>query len=435
MLHFILILSAAVYFGSWNVCLDPGHGGSDEGAVGYYCTEKEVNLHVAFLARSYFEQIPDCGRVGMTRTTDIYVSLADRVGYANAGGYDRFASLHHNAFNGSVQGTETYCDTDGSSGSFAYRDSLHPYLVDGFGYFDRGVKTAGFYVVKYTQMPAVLGEASFLDYVSQWDESWRFAVMWNDHVGVEGWAYCAGTCESLFHSNIPSYQDRACDNSYPNFSMDDPLQWAAVRTTDSFGPDYLTTEAATQSHSVWWNPCLPVSGNYEVYVRWPDGAGRSSCVLYRIYHHYGCSTVVLDQSQPGGQWHSLGEYYFHEGTVGELELSTELCQAGESVAADGVLFSSSGTGSGEEEPGAAGPSLSVYPVPAVGSAVVDLRGISGGGAVVLYDLSGRALLETMFHSGESPVLNLRELGPGVYFLSVNTENGSSLCGKLVVAGE
>ena len=434
MLLFLLSLATAGATGGWNVCLDPGHGGSDEGAIGYYCTEKQANLQVSFLARSYLEQIPDCGRVGMTRTTDMYVSLADRVAYANAGGYDRFASVHHNAFNGYVQGTETYCDTEGSSGSFDYRDILHPYLVEAFGYYDRGAKTAGFYVIKYTQMPAVLGEASFLDYISQWDESWRFSVMWNDHVGVEGWAYCAGTCESVFSPDIPTYENRASDNSYPDFSMDDPQQWVAVRTADCFGPDYLAAEASAQSHSVRWSPCLPVSGNYEVSVRWPDGQGRSASVLYRVYHHYGCSSVVLDQSQPGGQWYSLGTFYFRDGTVGELELSTELCQTGEAVAADGALFSASGTGIGEEEPGAPEPRLSVYPVPAVDTAVLHLRGVSCGGEVMLFNLSGRAVLKTDFHGGESPVLTLNGLAPGVYCLWVTTENGNGLCGKLVIAG-
>lgn len=435
MFLFLLSLATAVSSNGWNVCLDPGHGGSDDGAIGYYCTEKEANLEVAFLARSYFEQIPDCDLAVMTRTTDIYVSLADRVSYANAGGYDRFASVHHNAFNGFVQGTETYCYTDGSSGSFAYRDFLHPYLVDAFGYFDRGVKTAGFYVIKYTQMPAVLGEASFLDYISQWDESWRFSVMWNDHVGVEGWAYCAGTCESVFNTYIPSYLDRASDNSYPDFTIYDPQQWVTVRTRDSFGPDYLRTEAATQSHSVWWDPCLPVSGNYEVSVYWPDGEGRSSTVLYRVHHHYGCSTVVLDQTQPGGQWYSLGTFFFHEGTVGKLELSTELCQEGDLVAADGALFSSSGTGNGEERPETLQPSMSVYPVPAVDKAILDFAGVSGRIEVMLFDLSGRAVMKRDFQNGESPVLSLNDLGPGVYCLFVNIENGNRMCGKLVIAGE
>ncbi|MCD4700573.1 MAG: N-acetylmuramoyl-L-alanine amidase, partial [Candidatus Aegiribacteria sp.] len=118
----------------WSVCLDPGHGGSDSGAIGIYYTEKEANLDVAYLARSYLEQLPECETVSMTRLADEYISLVDRVEYANSGGYDRFISIHHNAFNGSVQGTETYCDTDGSPESFAFRDITHPYIVDAFGY-------------------------------------------------------------------------------------------------------------------------------------------------------------------------------------------------------------------------------------------------------------------------------------------------------------
>ena len=54
---FLLPLAAGMIF-AWSVCLDPGHGGSDAGAVGIYYTEKESNLDVAYLARSYLEQLP-----------------------------------------------------------------------------------------------------------------------------------------------------------------------------------------------------------------------------------------------------------------------------------------------------------------------------------------------------------------------------------------
>ncbi|MCK4272497.1 N-acetylmuramoyl-L-alanine amidase, partial [bacterium] len=180
------------------VCLDPGHGGTDPGAVGYHYTEKAANLDVSFETRDYLEQVSGVEGVGMTRTTDVYVSLADRCVYANSGGYDRFMSQHHNAFNTEVQGTETYCHTDSLGGpSQDLRDEVHPEIIWAFAYNDRGTKTADFYVLRNTTMPSILGEGSFIDYKNGYDESQRFLNNWNDHSGREGYAYCKGFCDHM----------------------------------------------------------------------------------------------------------------------------------------------------------------------------------------------------------------------------------------------
>jgi hypothetical protein len=185
--------------GAWgvSVCLDPGHGGSDPGAVGDHYQEKAANLDVSFEAKGYLEQVSGVV-VGMTRTTDVTVTLADRCAYANNGGYDRFMSQHHNAFDETVQGTETFCHTDSLGGpSQDLRDEVHPEIIWAFGYTDRGVKTADFYVLRNTLMPSILGEGSFIDYKNGYNESYRFLINWNDHAGREGYAYCKGFCDHL----------------------------------------------------------------------------------------------------------------------------------------------------------------------------------------------------------------------------------------------
>jgi|GEM_PF-1051811 len=197
---------------AWTVCLDPGHGGSDPGAVGTYYQEKQANLDVALKARTFMLQVPNITSVGMTRTTDVDVSLEARVNYANSNGFDRFISIHHNAYNGSVQGTETYCYTYGSSNSFNLRDSTHRELVRAYGYTDRGAKTADYYVLRNTTMPAILGEASFIDYAGSYNESWRFCYNWYAHVEKQAYAYTKGLCK---HLNL-AYPSFICHTNYPD---------------------------------------------------------------------------------------------------------------------------------------------------------------------------------------------------------------------------
>ncbi len=144
-----------------SVCIDAGHGGDDSGAVGHGLLEKSINLDVA---NRFHNLLKNAGyTVYMTRSSDKTVSLSSRTSYANSVGAGRFISIHCNAFNQSAHGTETYCYTSGSSTSFRMRDKTQPQMVAALGTYDRGCKTAGFYVIKYTNMPAILAELAFID--------------------------------------------------------------------------------------------------------------------------------------------------------------------------------------------------------------------------------------------------------------------------------
>ena len=97
-LAFCLSLVAVVRadLGGWDIGIDPGHGGSDSGAVGPTgLTEKYINLETSLAARDYMAAAG--ASVYMTRTTDVYVSLASRSGYFNSIPVDRAISVHHNA--------------------------------------------------------------------------------------------------------------------------------------------------------------------------------------------------------------------------------------------------------------------------------------------------------------------------------------------------
>ncbi len=145
------------------ICIDPGHGGSDPGAVGCGLEEASVVLDVAWKLHALLDADPDFKPI-MTRTADTYVSLQGRCNYANDNGANRFASLHCNAFNGSASGIETYAYTNGSATSFDQRNRIQDWMTETWPKLpDRGGKTAGYYVIKNTAMPATLSELAFID--------------------------------------------------------------------------------------------------------------------------------------------------------------------------------------------------------------------------------------------------------------------------------
>src|SRR3954466_10283256 len=77
------------------VVLDPGHGGFDNGASSAWGSEKNLTLDVALVAR---RELMRAGcRVEMTRATDTYISLEQRVNIANHFPHAVFVSIHFNS--------------------------------------------------------------------------------------------------------------------------------------------------------------------------------------------------------------------------------------------------------------------------------------------------------------------------------------------------
>ncbi len=148
------------------ICIDPGHGGSDPGAVANGIDEKDVNLSAALAFRDWLElDSADDGGGGswdvhMTRDTDEDVSLGARCDYANSLGVDTFMSIHANA--GGGNGTETYAYASGTEAD-QLAHKVQEEVLDHLGTNDRGVKYADFYVLIHTSMPADLNEMAFLD--------------------------------------------------------------------------------------------------------------------------------------------------------------------------------------------------------------------------------------------------------------------------------
>lgn len=195
------------------VVIDAGHGGKDPGALGtgrYKTTEKHIAFNVAILAGKYIQEaFPDV-KVVYTRSDDRFVELMERSQIANRAKADLFISVHCNSNERKDPiGAETYVmglhKTEANM-KVAMKENAsilleegHELKYDGFdpkdpesiialsirqnthlehgllfsslvqqqfkdrvGRPDRGVKQAGFLVISYTTMPAVLIELGFL---------------------------------------------------------------------------------------------------------------------------------------------------------------------------------------------------------------------------------------------------------------------------------
>lgn len=155
------------------ICIDPGHGGSDVGAIGPTgVTEKSVTIRVAKLVN---EILTNAGAtVIMTRNGDKEVSpkgadasdveeLQARCDVGNNSNTEIFVSLHMDSFSNSTPcGTTGYYFTGGSQNSQRLARNLAEGVIGEIGTDSRGVKACSFYVVKHTKMPATLLEIAFL---------------------------------------------------------------------------------------------------------------------------------------------------------------------------------------------------------------------------------------------------------------------------------
>ncbi|MFC7321858.1 N-acetylmuramoyl-L-alanine amidase [Halobacillus campisalis] len=155
------------------IALDPGHGGNDPGAAANGLLEKEVVLDVGKIAEEYLE---DAGlEVFMTRDTDIYHTLDNRVRLATDNKADAFVSIHANAFpDSSVNGVETFYSAAGLSNraysSLKLSQFINERLVKEMNMTNRGVKEAGYRVIKATSLPSALTEIGFLTNKSDADK-------------------------------------------------------------------------------------------------------------------------------------------------------------------------------------------------------------------------------------------------------------------------
>ncbi|MBO5157059.1 MAG: N-acetylmuramoyl-L-alanine amidase [Prevotella sp.] len=106
----IVPLCASAVNKQFTLVIDPGHGGNDAGAIGAISKEKNINLKVALaFGRLVEENCPDVKLV-YTRKTDVFIPLHERANIANRNKANLFISIHTNALpKGRIsRGVETY---------------------------------------------------------------------------------------------------------------------------------------------------------------------------------------------------------------------------------------------------------------------------------------------------------------------------------------
>ena len=145
------------------VVIDPGHGGSDPGAIGIGgIKETDVVLEVSKIIKKLLTQ--KGVKVRLTRSNERDLDLPPRVSLANKTSADIFVSIHANASRGKrrdINGLETFYYA-GWRGRFLAKNIQKEILRVSPGSPDRGVRVGRFYVIKNTKMPAVLVEIGFL---------------------------------------------------------------------------------------------------------------------------------------------------------------------------------------------------------------------------------------------------------------------------------
>ncbi|MGX2961681.1 N-acetylmuramoyl-L-alanine amidase [Peribacillus sp. JNUCC 23] len=144
------------------IVIDAGHGGKDPGAVNGKYNEKTIVLNVAKKVQARLEK--DGAKVIMTRQSDTYPTLPDRVEIAKSKYAELFVSIHVNAAGSSAKGTETwyYSGGENAAESKELAADIQKQIVAMANMGDRGIKDGSFYVIKNHIIPSVLVELGFI---------------------------------------------------------------------------------------------------------------------------------------------------------------------------------------------------------------------------------------------------------------------------------
>jgi N-acetylmuramoyl-L-alanine amidase len=206
-----LFLVFPIQAGSFVLVIDPGHGGKDTGALGRKGKEKDINLAVATLVGRYIaSEHPDV-KIVYTRNKDVFIGLDERADIANKANANLFISIHANAVSkkSHIRGAEVYTfgvtriqenldvakrensvillednyeqkyegfDPNSAESYIIFEFMVNLYAEQSINFAgmvqkelvktakrgDRGVKQAGYLVLRKSSMPRILIELDFI---------------------------------------------------------------------------------------------------------------------------------------------------------------------------------------------------------------------------------------------------------------------------------
>lgn len=153
-----ITLPKCVYSGKKSVVIDPGHGGSDYGAIRAGINEKDINLDISKRVQAI---LMNKGiTVYMTRNADETVSLLDRTIFCANSAPGIFVSIHVNSsVKPEITGLETHYYHENS---IELAQTVHADVVSSVRSKDRGLFKSKFYVINHTEVPAILCEIGFM---------------------------------------------------------------------------------------------------------------------------------------------------------------------------------------------------------------------------------------------------------------------------------
>ncbi|KAB8134700.1 N-acetylmuramoyl-L-alanine amidase [Gracilibacillus oryzae] len=144
------------------IYIDPGHGGTDPGAVANGLQEKDVTLAISLKIRDLLQQY-QAVQIRLSRSMDRTLTLNQRTHDANVWGADYLISVHLNAGGGTGYEDFIYDLLSDSSSTAQKQDVMHEEIIKKSNMNDRGKKKANFHMLRESNMSAILTENGFID--------------------------------------------------------------------------------------------------------------------------------------------------------------------------------------------------------------------------------------------------------------------------------
>jgi N-acetylmuramoyl-L-alanine amidase len=158
---------------------DPGHGGHDKGGQWGLVYEKHLALDTSVRLENELKKRGF--RTVLTRRSDYFISLPERVRIASRYSDAIFVSVHYNyTWKQGVSGLETFYHSGQSHALAAF---VHQGMMSKVRVVNRGVKFARYYVIRNTSCPSILVEGGF---VSNAAERGRMKSAWFRQALAEG---------------------------------------------------------------------------------------------------------------------------------------------------------------------------------------------------------------------------------------------------------